>query len=505
MNLSIAKQKLSEEIAFLENFFLDLHHSRFWRYVLVFFVIYLIAVAAILRADVQYIDDVGRSALGYQNWQNWSRYLSVHLSTVIHGNTYLTDMAPMTQFLCLLFMSLASAIIVCVFTDQNQFRLMHVIAVLPLTISPYFLECISFRYDSPYMGLSVLAIIFPFLFLGQNRFCFSLFSIVGTLIMCTTYQAFSGIYPIMLLFWGLKTYLFSKELNYRNLFTIILFAGLLFIGTLGFYKAFLVHEADLGYGVSTTLTKDHILYTLFQNAKKYIYFLRSDLPLAWKYCIALIVLLCIGNFTIKTKRNRLIAFSITCLTLAIGLIFSYGAYLALSKPLFGARAMCGFGAWLALLSLIGISTLRKNFILNAATFLLCLWFIGYANLYGNALAEQKRWENFRTQLIFNDLNQIPSTNNEKFVITGGPTLSPAIKNWRKKYPILSREVGRQLGTPNWWLEAHFRYYYNLPNKKSGNNIHKQYSKEKLKSLPIIFDRRYHTIYRDGEYIIVNLK
>ena len=507
MNLSIAKQKLSEEIAFLEKFFLDLHHSRFWRYVLVFFVIYLIAVAAILRADVQYDDDYVRSFSGLRSWDNWSRYLSTSLSAVVHGNTYLTDMAPMTQLLCLFFMSLASAIIVCVLTDQNQFRLMHIIAVLPLTISPYFLHCFSYRYDSPYMGLSVLASIFPFLFLNKSHTCFTVFSILGLLVMCMTYQAASGIYILMLLFWSLKTYLFDEKINTKKFLTILLLGGLAFITALGFYKIFLVHEVNTY--VSTSISQSNFFETVLQNAKNYIKNLRSDLPSLWKYCIALIVLFCIGNITFATKKNRLTAFPITCLTTVAGLIISYGAYLALQNPLLHPRAMYGFGAWLALVSLLGILSCQKNLILNAFIILFSFWLIGYANLYGNALAEQVRYTNFRAQLILNDLNQIPSKSNkpDKIAITGTPVHSPNIKKWEKKYPVLARKIGLICYlSPYYWAKAiYLNYSFALPNTNVIRDAYKQYPKEKLKTLPIIFDRRYHTIYRDGEYIIINLK
>lgn len=504
MNLSLVKQFVSQNIAFLKNFFTDLHHSYFWRYVLVFFIMYLIAAAAILRADAQYGDDVGRSALGYQNWQNWSRYLSVYLSTIIHGNSYLTDMAPMTQLICLLFVSLASATIVYVFTNSQKFQLINVIAILPVGINPYFLECLSFRYDAPYMGLSILASVFPFLFLEKNHLHFAIFSILGLLIMCMTYQAASGIYLVVLLFWGLKTYLFSENVNYKSLCGILLFASILFIISLGFYKIFLVHETTL-YGYTTSISQNDLFTTIFHNAQKYLYSLNHDLTKTWKYCVALIAIVSFFNIIIKTKRNHWKSGIIVFLTFSISLIISYGAYLILQTPMFEPRSLYGWGSWLALLSLIGIQSYPKNFVLKAVIVFLSLWFIGYANLYGNALAEQKRYESFRIQLILNDVNQIPAVQKEKITIIGKPVFSPSIKKWGEKYPLLIREIRPQLGNTYWWLKFYFLYSYNLPNLEIIQNKNLKSFKEKLEKLPIIFDHRYHSIYRDGEYIIINLK
>lgn len=467
MNLHFVKKTIFEEVTFLESVLMELHSSRFWRYVLVFLGIYFIAVVAILRANEQFNDDLVRSFSGKKGWDNWSRYLSVYLSVIIHGNTYLTDMAPMPQFLCLFLMSLASAIIVCAFTDQNKFRFMHIVAVLPLMVSPYFLHCISYRYDSPYMGLSVLACVFPFLFIEKSRLWFGMFSILGLFVMTMTYQASSGIYLVMVLFWGLKTYLFSDEFEWRKIFGIILFSAALFAGTLGLYKIFLVHE-DSSY-VSTYLAVSNPFATFFQNTKTYIKFLRSDLPVAWKYCILLMTFLFFFNTVIATKRNRLVSAVVVMIIWGCGFIASYGAYLALVKPLFLPRAMYGFGAWIALFSLIGISALPKNIILNMSAILLSLWFIGYANLYGNALAEQIRYTHFRAQLILNDLNQLAIRGNkqEKIVIAGTSVLSPAVRKWQKQYPILSRKINAiqylRPSHPNTGI--YFDYYFAPPNMR----------------------------------------
>lgn len=52
-------------------------------------------------------------------------------------------------------------------------QLSMIAAVVPLGLSPWFLECFSYKFDSPYMALSVLASVIPFIF-GRRIFINSL-------------------------------------------------------------------------------------------------------------------------------------------------------------------------------------------------------------------------------------------------------------------------------------------------------------------------------------------
>ena len=74
-----------------------------YRYLLIVFlillIIYGIAYFSIFRANFNYIDDMGRVAFGYQNWDNFSRYISNFLSRFIHSSSYLTDISPLTQII----------------------------------------------------------------------------------------------------------------------------------------------------------------------------------------------------------------------------------------------------------------------------------------------------------------------------------------------------------------------------------------------------------------------
>lgn len=136
-------------------------------------IIYFIALLSLFRANFNYIDDLGRVAQGYRNWINWSRFISQELSVLINTQKILTDISPLTQLIAILIIALAGVIIIYTFTGKKTVQLSMIAAVVPLGLSPWFLECFSYKFDSPYMALSVLASVIPFIF-GRRIFINSL-------------------------------------------------------------------------------------------------------------------------------------------------------------------------------------------------------------------------------------------------------------------------------------------------------------------------------------------
>ena len=117
--------------------------------------IYLLAMSAILRANFYYYDDIQRACWGWPEW-GFSRHLSNILSKFLHAEAYLSDISPLPQLLAILIISFASVIAVYLITEEKRFSFWHFVAAIPIGLSPYFLECLSYKYDSPYMALSVL-------------------------------------------------------------------------------------------------------------------------------------------------------------------------------------------------------------------------------------------------------------------------------------------------------------------------------------------------------------
>jgi len=174
-------------------------YSQYKKPFLMLFMMYMLAASAIIMANVSYIDDMGRKAWGYSGWDTFSRYMSNFFSQLIHTNSYLADISPLTQIIAVLLITAASLIVIITFSEADKISFWSLVAVMPLGISPYFLECISYKYDSPYMAISIFASVVPLLFYKYNSTIYVPIVLLGTLLACTTYQAALGIFPTAVL------------------------------------------------------------------------------------------------------------------------------------------------------------------------------------------------------------------------------------------------------------------------------------------------------------------
>lgn len=162
---------------------------------LILFAVFVVGISAILRANFYYMDDSPRAALGYKQWDYFSRYLSTALATLVHGGDYLADAAPLPQILAMLIMAVSGILMGYIVYERTTFSGWELAVLSILGLNPYFLGCVSFRFDAPYMALSVLAAVVPLLCRNRNTAAYVLASGLGILAVCTSYQAAAGVSP----------------------------------------------------------------------------------------------------------------------------------------------------------------------------------------------------------------------------------------------------------------------------------------------------------------------
>ena len=76
----------------------------------ILFLCILTALVPLLLANFNYLDDLGRVAIGYRQWDNYSRYIPQYGSVFLHAGTYLTDISPLPQLLAVMIMSAPASI-----------------------------------------------------------------------------------------------------------------------------------------------------------------------------------------------------------------------------------------------------------------------------------------------------------------------------------------------------------------------------------------------------------
>ena len=478
--------------------------EKYLTYREVFFMLvvtYCIAISSIVRADYNYIDDLGRTAFGYRGWLNFSRYVSEYTSIILHQKRYLADISPLTQLLAVVILAMASVILLDSLNVSKRHLKWSALAVLPLGLTPYFLECLSYKFDSPYMAISVLAGIFPFLFKDRDWRIYGFVTSLGTMIVFTTYQAASGICIILCLFiCALK---WNKGESYKNIVRFSGITGMFYGLSLLLFKVILMKPVDTY--VKATINISELPYNLVNNIKQYFSLLYYDSTRVWIVLTILICLMFILAFIEESNRSKWQASVVAVLIVPITMVMSYGLYLALPKPLFAPRGMYGIGAWLAILSVLAISRFKYAYITRVICLGLSWCMFSFAFMYGNALAEQKRYTDYRVQMVINDLSYLGYLAPSKLVavaLDGNIGLSPIVIRRGERFHVLNRLVVTTFGRGWHWSKFYFYNYFGPYKPKEW-----QADKTQLKSLnmKILKDTVYHTIKTDGKHLVIMLK
>ena len=469
-------------------------------------VIYCVSLIAILRANFDYIDDMGRVLTGSKGWSFYSRFVTDFLSTFIHADNYLSDISPLTQIMAALIMALAGAVSVEILADDDCSPFWGAVSMIPLALSPYFLQCFSYKYDSPYMAMSVLFSVAPVLVFIKHtkkyRFCvYTLSALAGTLLVCTTYQAASGIFPMLCIAYALKMWNEKVSISHIVKFVLCSVAGYLL--ALIVFRLFIVIPVDF-YASTDLVSVSSFIPSIFKNLTTYFGVILADFRSLWLLVIAVICVLFIFANIIKTKRSRLAAIflSLTCLLLMA--IVSFGAYLALSKPLFDPRGMYGFGAFIAFLS-VSVVCINKPYIKYSryACAVLGWMFIVFAFTYGNALSQQKDYTEFRISQVVNSLNSLDVMDNGKtktIEISGTEGYAPAVEHQPSQYRMLRDLVPVLFSEDRSWG-------YTMLLNNYGLSCLEQHPEKDLAEmdLPVLVDNQLHTIKGDDENILIILK
>ncbi len=461
--------------------------------------LHLTAISAILRADCYYKDDMGRAYAGYQGWDNFSRYLSNFLSEWIHTDSYLADISPLPQIIAVCLLSIAGVIAIYVITGQTEASIWSVIAVLPLGLSPYFLECISYKYDAPYMALSILASVAPFLFF-KGKYKYYLFpaaSMLGTLAMCTTYQAASGIFPMFVIFiciqrWNQADSL--KEIGKFFMASVLSYGGGLVVFRLLIMKPVENYVSNSIPGIKELLpaTSKHLM--------QYFTYVRTDFTRLWKILTLMLAASVVVCMVYQSARQKFAALLLAVCALGMMGLVSFGIYPILAEPLYAPRAMYGFGAFLAIMGVYASNVRGPSRLIAAA---LSWVFFVFAFTYGNALAVQDQYTDFRTANVIDELNRLETFSSDKVKtvqIAGSIGYSPVLAGVTERYGMLKRLIPITFGEGWVWATYKFYHYYGL------KNVRMDVSKDlRACALPVLADTLYFTVKGNGDDILVELK
>lgn len=465
------------------------------------FLVYFLGISALIRSNFLYVDDFFRNRIGTQDWENFSRFLSCDLSTLFQLNTFLTDLSPLTQYVAIAIVSLSGIILLYVTLERTEFTIWEVLTLIPLGLNPFFLECLSYKFDSPYMAVSVFSAIFPLLFRKKSPLAYIISVAVGSVMMFSTYQASSGIFPMIVVLLALRMFHRKEQWGAVIRFCLISAVGY----CLGFlYFRFVQMLSHIAYGSTELPGISEFLPNFILNLKAYLWEVRIGFPTRWENLCILLFFAYLAASTFTSQRSAVSAAAMSAVAFLIMLLLTFGLYPALVDPEMPPRSCYGFGVLLTLLAITAAEA-NQNAFFRVPGLLLSLVFFSFSFTYGNALAEQKAYTEFRTQQVIADLSQssILQPNSDLIVQIEGDIGYPQPILYKiDNYPILSGLVPIYLQSEWVWGVYPLTYYYQLPEM-----TYTFYGDCDLRTmnLPVVADSIYNTIRFDGKYLLITLK
>ena len=467
-------------------------------------IIYAVSFSAILRANFYYLDDLGRASGGYKGWAHFSRYISVWVSTLIHGGNYLADAAPLPQILAILMMALCGCLLIHLLGKNSKFSWIALVGAVPLALTPYYLECMSYRYDAPYMAISILFSILPFMFYRDGKKGLSVFvaaSLVGMLVMCMSYQASSGVFPMLTVALAFK--MWQRGDNGKKILRFIVAAVVAYAIALLVYKL-LILTPVYSYVTTYQAPLSSLIPKTVENLKTYFSVIIRDFKPVWLILTGLIVVAYIELSARTSNRNKALSALLALLAAVLMLLMSFGVYAVLEVSYFNPRAMYGFGVFIAILTISICTCVERAHIEKSICFALSWLFVVFAFIYGNCLKVQAEYTDFRIQLIVSDLNDLDEFNNDELKVIkfkGNIGLSQVIENIpRSNYTMLDNLIPKPFGEDDILSTTGFYYFYNIP-----NIVRYDYATVLDDDMPLLKDTVYHTIRGDGVCFVIELK
>ncbi|MGI0530114.1 glucosyltransferase domain-containing protein [Treponema socranskii] len=537
----------------------------------------MLAYFAVIRSNFYYKDDIRRALTGHKSWVGSSRFISEIFSVFLHTNFYLNDISPVTQTVSIFLLALMSFLLAYIFgcksgiCDENagqdcrndgnadtkvrsdgKLSKLLLLASTFAGLSPFYIENISYKFDSPYMALSMLLGVLPFVFAGSRVLYFTV-SFISLVLICSSYQAANSVYIVVAIFLAFK--MLKEGARLKTLRDFVLISILSYAASLLFFRIFIMipTSATISERSTDVLSVSQLAAQIPLNFISYAKAVTSGFGNYWiKICTVIsIILFSIISAapakvdgavspkntaeheyrdiqkgrSLKSPRGLFDALTFAffaLVTLILAFSLSFGAYLIIGNTLIADRAFLGFDVFICLLCMFNIYSctcaltlshsdksdicgFHKKILPVVKTVTVCLFYGLFvcATVKGNLYTKQQEYQNFRYTLLMSDLSHIVDPNKRPTLyISGdlGAASSTYMENKNYKFNLGTTSSG-------WANDLVLRWNMNF-NVESDGTVNFDESpelKNTLLSLPLLSDSYYHSIFGNSEICYVILK
>lgn len=442
----------------------------------------IIYVAPIIIANVYYIDDMARITGGH-GWNPDGRVFTTILMQVLSFGSVITSLYPYSIIIAAIITSLSGYLVAIILFKDKKINL--TIASSILLTSPFYLENLSYRYDSMPMSLSLFLSIVPFLFLYKRYFI--AISVVCLVLSLGLYQVSSMAYFSLLICILISD---INDLTIKKHAQLVVFSLLSFL--LAYYLyGLIINHLDIslnrnGFLQINDSTVDVIKYRVHRYYDIYVTLADSGysfaaLPLVVSLLVSYAIILMGGILRVK----KIIILSILILSL---FILTAMPNLIISEPWYTLRTMICFP-----FVIYGIASICSQHInskiINFSVSILIVFSFVLSSVYGSVLKNNDEYDTFLSQSITHDIMSGSNNNKFKVVIYGKADASKKSSLMYDSYPIILK-LAPIYSTQDWfWGVKNLSRYLNMDFVTNRDEVYKNMCSYKLISINPIYSIR----------------
>ncbi|CAI3924231.1 glucosyltransferase domain-containing protein [Commensalibacter communis] len=360
-------------------------------------IIIIVYAIPFLLSKYDFLDDLYRTTSGDVSfWFQNARPFSVYIYSLIHQGHLSPDVYPLTYILSFLCLYFIFHYLIDKIVTNNDYLLKLSIFILFLC-NPFFLQCLSYKYDSFSIAISlILGGFFVFSKPFHNFYIDFLFRSIVLFTMFCIYQATLSFIVGLI---AIKILIDSEKKDLKEIIKFVLLLILSLFVVFIIYKFLIANRLlnDFYKEAGKTIpVNKHAIQNIIDNIKGYWFFIHLYLHKTYVIVplITCFLLIFVQIFNINYKK---ILIGAICLPLLI--ISLTSANIVLKQPFFHPREMIGFSIPFIFLLLF----IYKEGLISKIIFLLPLGFLLSSTVLSYSLYNYKNLLYKRDQLVINDL------------------------------------------------------------------------------------------------------
>ncbi|OOG45646.1 glucosyltransferase domain-containing protein [Rhodanobacter sp. C01] len=435
--------------------------------------LYSLILYPILRANRYFDDDLKRALVGRTGWDSNGRPLTTLLMRLLqYYDSAMVDISPLTQIGAIAILAWAGVLIARRYAIRSPW--MAALVAFPIGAQPFYMESLSYKFDALSMSVAVFLALLPMIALRSTRWSWWL----GVCALFASLCFYQPAINACLIFILLELVLAQLHGRGARRLAMRFLSRALQVGV-----AMLIYQVLVGIHIhgwvrqqSAKIQGLHDLPVVKANFVDFLAFIDSSFNAQWwRYSAPVLILLALFPVIIGIRhvlKARLtqpvwvsvILFAVSLLLPLAALACVFGPMLLLLKPEIEPRVLMGAGALLAAALIVMQAALRQWHQSDkwtlAAAWMLALGMATFASAYGNALGEQKNYEDRIASHLAEDLAELKVDHPIRALLLDGSIgYSPITAHVAEQFPLVRTLIIPYLQVDDVFHTHMFLMYY----------------------------------------------